>query len=76
MINKLENNKNIKRIYLSEKNKKIYGVCGGVGEAFDVDPTLIRIAVIFVAFITAVFPAVFAYLMTVWFIMPHKPKEK
>ena len=33
-----------KRLYRSESNKKIAGVCGGIGEYFDVDPTLIRVA--------------------------------
>lgn len=30
-------------LYRSEKNKVLGGVCGGLGEVFDVDPTLIRI---------------------------------
>ena len=32
-----------KRFYRSSQNKKICGVCGGIGEYFGVDPTLIRI---------------------------------
>lgn len=24
-------------------NKKIFGVCGGLGEYFDIDPTIIRV---------------------------------
>lgn len=32
-----------KRFYLSEKDKKIAGVCGGIAEYFDVDPLLVRI---------------------------------
>jgi phage shock protein C len=28
---------------LVRKNKKIFGVCGGLGEYFDMDPTVIRI---------------------------------
>jgi len=32
-----------KKLYLSENNKKIAGVCGGIGEYFNVDPTLIRL---------------------------------
>ncbi|MBL7914719.1 MAG: PspC domain-containing protein [Bacteroidia bacterium] len=27
---------------LSKKNKKIFGVCGGLGDYFDIDPTIIR----------------------------------
>ena len=31
-----------KRLYRSEKDKKIAGVCGGIAEYFDIDPTIIR----------------------------------
>lgn len=34
---------NDKKLYLSNNNKKLMGVCGGLGEYFDIDPTLIRI---------------------------------
>ena len=27
---------------LVKKNKKIFGVCGGLGDYFDIDPTIIR----------------------------------
>ena len=32
-----------KRLYRSMADKKLCGVCGGLGEYFDVDPTLIRL---------------------------------
>ena len=32
-----------KRLTRSETDKKIAGVCGGLAEYFDVDPTLMRI---------------------------------
>ena len=32
-----------KRLYRSERNRMIAGVCGGLGEYFDVDPVLIRL---------------------------------
>lgn len=32
-----------KRIHKSQYNKKIAGVCGGLGEYFGIDPTLIRL---------------------------------
>ncbi len=32
-----------KKLYLSNTDKKISGVCGGLGEYFDVDSTLVRI---------------------------------
>ena len=33
-----------KRLFRSRENKMICGVCGGIGEFFGVDPTLIRLA--------------------------------
>ena len=35
-----------KRFYLSQTDKKLGGVCGGIAEYFDVDPLLVRIAFI------------------------------
>ena len=32
-----------KRLYKSEDNKVLFGVCGGIGEYLNVDPTLIRL---------------------------------
>ncbi len=32
-----------KRLYKSKKNHIIAGVCGGIGEYFDVDPTIVRL---------------------------------
>ncbi len=32
-----------KRLYRSRKNRMLCGVCGGVAEYFNIDPTLIRL---------------------------------
>lgn len=32
-----------KRLYRSSVNKKLFGVCGGIGEFLNVDPTVIRL---------------------------------
>ena len=32
-----------KRLYKSRENKMIAGVCGGIAEYFDIDPTLVRL---------------------------------
>jgi phage shock protein PspC (stress-responsive transcriptional regulator) len=62
----------MRHIYLSKKQKKIFGVCGGIGEAFDIDPTLIRLIVVFLCFATAIFPVVLTYLIA-WAIVPEEP---
>lgn len=33
-----------KRLYKSSFNKKLCGVCGGIAEYFNIDPTLVRLA--------------------------------
>lgn len=34
---------NEKRLYRSESNKMLCGVCGGIAEYFKIDPTLVRL---------------------------------
>ena len=39
-----------KRLYRIEQGSKLWGVCGGIAEYFDLDPTLVRLGwVLFVA---------------------------
>ena len=38
-----------KRLYKSETDKKIAGVCGGVAEYFNIDPTIVRLVWAFLA---------------------------
>ena len=33
-----------KKLYKIEEGKKIDGVCGGIAEYFNIDPTLVRLA--------------------------------
>ncbi len=37
---------------IKSKDRKIFGVCGGLGNYFDIDPTIVRIAFL-IAFVTA-----------------------
>lgn len=59
----------MRRLHLSTTNKKIFGVCGGIAETYDIDPTLIRLIVVFLCFITAILPITLTYLVA-WLIMP------
>lgn len=60
-----------KKLYLSDTNRKIGGVCGGVGEYFDVDSTLIRL--LWVIFSLMGGTGLLAYIIA-WAIIPQKPK--
>ncbi len=35
-----------KRLYRSKKDKMLAGICGGLAEYFDVDPSLVRLAIV------------------------------
>lgn len=59
------------KFYRSVNDKKIAGLCGGFAEMVDADPTLIRLAVVFLCFITGVVPVVVTYLVA-WWIVPMK----
>ena len=43
-----------KKFRLSQKNKKLAGVFGGLGDYFDVDPIILRLAFIFLCFFNPV----------------------
>lgn len=60
-----------KKLYRSAKNRKIAGVCGGLGEYFNIDPTVIRIIYVVVALTTFMLPAAFAYVVGI-VIIPEK----
>lgn len=59
-----------KKLYRSVEDKKIAGVCGGLGDYFDIDPTIIRL--IWLAMIFAVGTGVLAYIIA-WIIVPEIP---
>lgn len=61
------------KIYLSDTDKKIAGVCGGLAERFGMDSTLIRLGFVFTSLVTAVFPVLVTYIIAA-LIIPHKPK--
>ena len=62
----------MKKLYKSSDNKIISGVIGGLGEYYDVDPTILRLAYIIIAMTTACLPAVVGYIIAV-LIVPKKP---
>lgn len=50
-----------KKLYRSNTDRMIGGVCGGLGEYFDIDPTLVRL--IFVVLALAGGPGLLLYLI-------------
>ncbi|MBN1614032.1 MAG: PspC domain-containing protein [Deltaproteobacteria bacterium] len=63
----------MKRLYLSDTDKKIGGVCGGLGEYFEKDSTLIRVLFILVILFSFGF-GILAYLL-MWLVIPNRPPD-
>lgn len=62
-----------KRLYRSGREKMLGGVCGGIADYFDVDPTIIRLGAVIAIFGAGV--GLFAYLVA-WIVMPINPDHK
>lgn len=62
-----------KRLYLSNQHKVIAGVGGGLGEYFDIDPVLVRIAFVVLIFFHGI--GLLAYLIA-WIAMPRVPASE
>lgn len=57
-----------RRLYRSVTDRRIAGVCGGVGEYFDIDPVIVRI--IWVALVLGAGIGILAYIIA-WLIVPE-----
>ena len=65
----------MQRLYRSTKDRMLGGVCGGIAERFHWDPSLVRLAIVFIGLITAVLPVFITYLIA-WIIIPERPQEQ
>jgi phage shock protein C len=59
-----------KRLMRSSRDKKIAGVCGGLAEYFEIDPTIIRVVWLLAIFLGGT--GVLAYLI-LWIVLPVAP---
>jgi len=50
-----------KKLKRSSNNKMLAGVCGGIAEYFDLDPTLVRIGYVILSLIATGFPGLLVY---------------
>ena len=58
-----------KRLYKIEEGKKLCGVCGGIAEYFDIDPTIVRLLWVILIFCAGT--GILAYFIAE-IIMPKK----
>lgn len=61
-----------KKLYRSNVNKMITGVCGGIAEYFNIDPSLVRLG--WIVFAAMGGSGVVAYIIAS-FVIPESPRE-
>lgn len=64
----------VKQMFRSRDNRIIAGVCAGIAEYADLDPTLVRLLWAGLTIVTMGLPGVLIYLIA-WIIMPEKPSR-
>ena len=52
-----------KKLYRSMEDRILCGVCGGIAEYLNVDPTVIRLAWALFSMFTAIFGGIIAYII-------------
>ena len=60
-----------KRMYKSNENKMVDGVCGGIAEYFDIDSTLVRLG--WVLFCALGSSGILAYIIAA-IVIPRRPE--
>jgi phage shock protein C len=58
------------KLYRSRTNRQVAGVCGGLAERFNVDPTLMRVLFIVLAIFGG---AGIVLYIAMWIIVPEQP---
>ena len=62
----------MKRLHRSREDRMIAGVCGGMGEVYGIDPTLLRLGLVLVGLATGILPLLVAYILGA-IIIPLRP---
>lgn len=62
----------MKRLYRSRTDRMVAGICGGLGEVYNLDPTLIRLGLVFLGLATGILPLLVAYIVGI-IIIPQGP---
>ena len=56
---------------LRSRNKMLGGVCAGIAEYFDLDPTLVRVLYVVLTIFSAAFPGLLLYIILL-ILMPQQ----
>ncbi len=52
-----------RKLYRSNTNRVFLGVCGGLGEYFNIDPVIVRVIAVLLGVFTWIIPAIIAYFI-------------
>lgn len=63
---------NYKKFYRSRTDRRIGGICGGLGNYFNFDSNIIRLILIIACFLTGFFPVFILYIIAIG-IVPEQP---
>ena len=60
----------VKKLYRSRDKRMIWGICGGLGQYFDIDPTIVRVVWVLTLFLGGW--GILAYII-LRFVIPLEP---
>ena len=61
----------MKQLRRSQANRVIAGVCGGLGEYLEIDPTVVRVGYVILSILSVAFPGLLIYLL-MWLLIPER----
>ena len=61
-----------RRLYRSEKESRLAGICAGLGYYFSIDPVVVRLGWLAVTCLTGFIPGLIAYGVA-WLVIPLEP---
>lgn len=70
-----ETNMNAKRLFRSRNDRMIGGVCGGMADYFNLDPSLVRVGWVLITFFSGFFLGILAYVILMAVVPEHEPER-
>lgn len=65
-------NQQHKKLYRSRTNRVFGGICGGLAEYIDIDPSIIRLLWLLVVIFTGFVPGLLVYIIALFIIPSHQ----
>ena len=65
----------LRRLYRSRRDRRLFGVLGGIAEYFALDPSLVRIGYVLITVFTVGLPGILLYFLMA-IIIPSGPRSQ